>query len=155
MNLHIAMPRHFAAANGTTTPPSASVVTADMLAGIAATVSEQWRQADASYNCDSRDIHASRLSGLDNEASFAEADGPAGVLFQLGVAFGQLDLIDGNFVGCDETGAAMVRKLDRLLVRVTQWVERTSGLTRDAAGLTYYSDAKYDNRSFGEPLVEV
>lgn len=145
------MPRPLTAANDTTNPPAAPTLTADMLAAIAARVSAQWDDADSTRHERERDLLGERLYNLDSEASFAEAEGPAGILLQLGVARAQLNWLDGNFVMGEQDGVAHVLALERLLIRVTQWVERTSGLTREAAGLaSYYGGENADGYAFGE-----
>lgn len=154
MNVHIAMPRPLQAANDTTNPPAAPTVTADMLAAIAARVSAQWSEASEAGWRDEMDIYSDRLEAVGHEASFAESVGAAGVLLQLGVARGQLDTLYANHTD-DDAGLPLLFEISRLLIRVTQWVERASGVSREAAGLNYYGSAAIDGVPFAEhkPLL--
>jgi|GEM_PF-5007078 len=152
MNVHLAMPRPLTAANDTTNPPAAPTVTADMLAAVAAGVCASWSDASEAGHRDEMDIHRHRLDALGTEASFAEADGAAGVLFQLGVASGQLDILFSDHTEDDDSDL-LYHEIQRLILRVTQWVERTSGLTREAAGLKFYGYRRLDGFSFGETYV--
>jgi hypothetical protein len=124
-------------------------ITAEAITAVAVSSMRDWRQADENHQDIEREIFAERISQLETEASFHTAGTPEAALYQLGVARSHADTLVANYVN-DLDGANLFRNLDRLLIQVTRYIEKTSGVTREDAGLLYYSDPRGDHYPFGE-----
>lgn len=124
-------------------------VTLEALAAVAVSSMREWRQADENHQDIEREIFAERISQLETEASFHTAGTPEAALYQLGVARSHADTLVANYV-YDLKGVNLYRNLERLLIQLTRYIEQTSSVTREHAGLLYYSDPRNDGHVFGE-----
>lgn len=124
-------------------------ITADTFAHLAAGIIAEKRAANEDRR--SFDVYDDRLSALETELSFHTAKAP-GVLYQLAVAKSDLDTLAANCVEDDSHDGETYRNVERLIIQVIRYVENTTGVTRESAGLDYYGEPKHDAVAFGAPV---
>ncbi|MNE64642.1 hypothetical protein D3C80_1600630 [compost metagenome] len=124
-------------------------LTVEAIAAVAVRSMDGWQQADKNHRDTQREIFAERISQLETEASYYTASTANAALYQLGVARSHPDTLVANYVD-DIAGTNLYRNLERLLIQVTRYIEETSGVSREQAGLLYYSDPRNDGYVFGE-----
>ncbi|MBB4348034.1 hypothetical protein [Aliirhizobium cellulosilyticum] len=124
-------------------------LTAEAIAAVAVSAMHQWQHADQNHRDTEREISAERISQLETEASYYTSTTPEAALYQLGVARSHADTLVANYVD-DLEGVNLYRNLERLLIQITRYIEATSGVTREHAGLLYYSDPRNDGHVFVE-----
>ncbi len=124
-------------------------LTVEAIAAVAVRTMDGWQQADKNHRNAEREILAERISQLETEASYYIASTPEAALYQLGVARSHADTLVANYVD-DLVGTNLYRNLERLLIQLTRYIEETSGVTREQAGLLYYSDPRNDGYVFAE-----
>lgn len=129
---------------------AAPAVTADTFAHLAAAIIAEKQLANAEGR--PFEVYDDRISALETESSFHTAETPVGALYQLGVAKSDLQTLAANEIDEETHAGELYRNVERLIVQVTRYVENTSGVTRESAGLSYYGEPKHDAVAFGAPL---
>ena len=124
-------------------------ITADIFAQLAAAIIAEKRAADAEGR--SLDVYDDRISALETELSFHTAETPAGALYQLGVAKSDLQTLAAEWIQDNSHEGELYRNVERLIIQVIRYVENTTGVTRESAGLCYYGEPKHDAAAFGAP----
>lgn len=129
---------------------TSATITADIFAQLAAGIIAEKSAANAEGR--PFDAHDDRISALETEVSFHMASTPAGALYQLGVAKSDLQTLAANDLAEDTHAGELYRNVERLIIQVIRYVENTTGVTRESAGLAYYGEPKHDAVAFGAPL---